>query len=82
VFVDGRSDLYGDAFLTETVRVYEARRGWNTTLAAYGVQTVLVGRTSALATVLRESSDWRSTYEDEQSAVFTRVGADTTVKRK
>lgn len=72
VFVDGRADLYGDAFLHTAVRVNQARPGWDLTLEHYGVRTALIERKSALATVLRESSGWQSVFEDERSAVFTR----------
>lgn len=75
VFVDGRSDLYGDAFLTQTVRTYEARPGWDATLQRYNIRTVLVSPRSPLATVLREHRDWRSVFEDAHSAVFTRVAS-------
>jgi hypothetical protein len=72
VFVDGRADLYGDAFLHTAVRVNQARPGWDLTLEHYDVRTVLIEGKSALATVLRESPGWQSVFEDERSAVFTR----------
>jgi hypothetical protein len=73
VFVDGRSDLYGDALLNETVRAYEARPGWHTILDRHSVRTVFVGADAPLAAVLRESNDWRDVFEDSQAAVFTRL---------
>jgi hypothetical protein len=73
VFVDGRSDLYGDALLNETVRVYEARPGWDTIVDRHSVRTVFVGADAPLAAVLRESNDWRDVFEDSQAAVFTRL---------
>lgn len=82
VFVDGRSDLYGDALLTEAVRAYEARPGWNSILERHSVRTVLVGADVPLATVLRESNDWRNVFEDPQTAVFTRVDEDPALERK
>jgi hypothetical protein len=82
VFVDGRSDLYGDSFLSKTVNTYQAHPGWDATLASFGIRTVFIGRTSPLATVLRESRDWTLAYEDEQAAVFTRHAADSAVEPK
>jgi hypothetical protein len=72
VYVDGRADLYGDDFLTSSIRVYGAQGDWSTPLQQYGVQTVLIGAHAPLATVLRESREWQSLYEDSSAAVFTR----------
>ena len=82
VFADGRSDLYGDALLTEAVRAYEARPGWNSILDRHSVRTVLVGADVPLATVLRESNGWRNVFEDSQAAVFTRVDENPALERK
>jgi hypothetical protein len=82
VFVDGRSDLYGDALLEETVRAYEAQPGWETILDRHSAKTVFVGADAPLATVLRESSGWRNVFEDSQAAVFTRVDKNPSLERK
>ena len=76
VFVDGRTDLYGDEFLTHAY--YETAigaSGWSETLDEYGINTVVVESASGLARALRENSGWRLDYEDELAVVFVREAA-------
>lgn len=72
VFIDGRTDLYG-AFLTTYLRTATAADGWRDTLAAYGVNLVMVEATSGLDNALREEDGWRLAYEDEQAVVHERI---------
>ena len=72
VFVDGRSDLYGGAFLDEYLSISSGAPGWERQLERYGVGTVLVPRFSGLSTVLRDSADWKVAYEDGLASVFER----------
>lgn len=74
VFIDGRADVYGDAFIEEYLEVYRVRKGWRDTLDKYEVDIVLIDRGSALATLLDEDGGWRKAYEDEVAVIFTRVG--------
>ncbi len=73
VFVDGRTELYGDDFLTDHLRVTYLQSGWRDTLAAYDVSWVVVETGSALANVLREEPGWRVAYEDEQAVLLERT---------
>jgi len=72
VFIDGRADVYGDAFIFEYLRTYGGERGWRDTLDRFGIQTVLIQPNSALTTLLREDKGWRKVFEDEQAVVFAR----------
>jgi hypothetical protein len=75
VFVDGRTDLYGDTFLTENYfRPTQGAAGWRDTLAQYGINTVLVEAQSGLARALREEDGWRLDYEDDMAVIFVRAG--------
>lgn len=74
VFVDGRTDLYGDTFLTESYyQTAIAEDGWQDTLRDYGVNTVVVETNSGLGRVVSDSPDWRVAYTDEQAVVAVRV---------
>ena len=73
VYVDGRTDLYNDAFLREYLQTALGRPGYAATLETYGVNLVLVEVDSLLADRLRESADWRQAYEDETAVVFERA---------
>ena len=55
VFVDGRSDLYGDFLVDPYLLTAEASPGWDRRLDRYGIGTVLVRRTSGLANALAGS---------------------------
>ncbi|MBL8162231.1 MAG: hypothetical protein JNJ61_09625 [Anaerolineae bacterium] len=75
VFVDGRTDLYGDTFLTESYfRPAQGAAGWRDVLAQYSINTVLVEAQSGLARALREEAGWRLDYEDEMAVIFVRAG--------
>ncbi len=77
VFVDGRTDLYQDDFLTRIyVPAASGGDGWRDILDSYGIRLVIVERGSGLARRLREQPDWKLAYEDEIAAIFTREGED------
>jgi hypothetical protein len=76
VFVDGRTDLYGDKFLTEDYRqIAIGAPGWQEGLARYGIQSIIVEKESGLAHSLSESSDWKLVYLDDLAVVYTREAA-------
>jgi len=70
VFVDGRSDFYGDDFENKYIDVMGVKPGWDKTLDHYGVNTILMAPTEPLSGALKESSRWRLVYDDGQALVF------------
>jgi hypothetical protein len=72
VFIDGRADVYGDSFIFEYQKTYEADQGWRDRLNRYGIRTVLIEPHSSLATLLREEKGWRTVFEDPRAVIFTR----------
>jgi len=70
VFVDGRSDFYGDDFENQYIDVMNVRHDWEKTLGGFGVDTILLPPSAALSGVLRESSRWRVVYDDGVALVF------------
>jgi hypothetical protein len=72
VYIDGRADVYGDAFMTEAMRTYDGREGWRGPLDRLSVTTVLVSPDAPLASLLRTDGEWKTAYEDEQAVIFTR----------
>jgi hypothetical protein len=73
VYVDGRTDLYDDAFLREYLSVAFGRPGWAEALRERGVRLVLIEADSLLGDRLRESDAWREAYRDAIAAVYERV---------
>lgn len=72
VFVDGRTDLYDDAFLRQYLSTYVADDGWEALLDEYGIRLVIVETNSILAKFLRLDPGWQEAYRDEMAVVFTR----------
>ena len=73
VFVDGRTDLYGDAFLTNYLQTAIGGEGWRDTFAQYDIQTVVVERDSGLARQLRGEAGWKEVYSDDMAAIFEKT---------
>lgn len=70
VYIDGRADVYGDAFMEETLGMMAGERDWREPLERYGVRTVLIKPNTPLASLLRQDETWRSVYEDQQAVIF------------
>jgi len=76
VFVDGRTDLYGDEFLRQYLGVRLGRPGFEETLAAYDVNLILVYPDDALAAQLACAGGWEEVYRDEVAAIWVREEAE------
>jgi len=72
VYIDGRADVYGDAFMTETMRTFEGHSGWREPLDRLAVHTILISPDTALASLLRSDGEWQRVYEDDQAVIFTK----------
>src|ERR1019366_6066033 len=70
VFVDGRSDFYGDDFEDQCANVLNVKYDWEKTLSHFGVDTILLPTSAPLAGALKESSRWRVVYDDGVALVF------------
>ena len=70
VFVDGRSDFYGNDFEDKYIDVLRVKYGWEKTLSGFGVDTILMPPDAALSGALKESSRWRLVYDDGIALVF------------
>ncbi|HEX8458589.1 MAG TPA: hypothetical protein VF656_14920 [Pyrinomonadaceae bacterium] len=70
VYIDGRADVYGDAFMEEALGAMAGEREWRAALERYDVRTVLIKPDVPLASLLRQDSSWRCVYEDRQAVVF------------
>jgi hypothetical protein len=73
VYIDGRADVYGDAFFTEAMRTYDGLGNWREVLDRYRIQTVIIDNDVALSSLLRNDSRWAKVYEDNQAVIFRRV---------
>lgn len=71
VFVDGRTDLYGDEIIGEWMQIIQADSGWAERLVKWKVDWVLIEPTRPLARVLT-SAGWTVAYQDDHSVLFTK----------
>jgi hypothetical protein len=74
VFVDGRTDLYGDELLNQYLQVRFARPGFQEVLDEYGVNFLLVeaeGFTDNFLT-LDDGDDWTLVYSDDVAVIYVR----------
>jgi hypothetical protein len=70
VFIDGRSDFYGDDFEEQLADVLNVKYGWEKTLGRFGIDTILMPPTAPLSGALKESSRWQVVYDDGKALVF------------
>lgn len=73
VFVDGRSDFYGNDFLERYGQVADVKPGWEQALDEERVNCVLVAPGQALAQALRLSGRWHEVHADAVAVLFERV---------
>jgi hypothetical protein len=76
VFVDGRTDLYGDAFLRQYLKTQLARPGFQETLQEHDVSWILMPSRSTLSTQLACLTEWTEAYRDDVATIWMRTGAE------
>ncbi len=70
VFIDGRADVYGDAFMLEYLTTYHLTSDWRQPLEKYKVDYVLIENRTPLATLLLEAPEWDQVYQDDVAVIF------------
>ena len=73
VFIDGRSDIYGNAPIQYYAEAIELRTDPAQLLDRYRIDHVVFWPDSALAGWLDRSSAWRQVYSDGQAAIWERA---------
>lgn len=74
VYIDGRADVYGDAFFAEAMRTYDGAGDWAGSLDRYDIKTVLISPDAPLASLLRnDHGKWKVVYEDNDAIIFSRT---------
>jgi hypothetical protein len=74
VFVDGRTDLFGDEVIGDWLSVTEASQGWQEILNQWQIGTVLVEPDRPIAGVLPDHG-WRLLYADHTAVIFQKDSA-------
>ena len=74
IFIDGRSDIYGDAPIREFADAVQLRTDPQVLLDKYEIDYVLYGAHMAIANWLDESPGWERLYGDDVAGVWIRQG--------
>jgi hypothetical protein len=73
VYIDGRSDLYGDAFMDQSGATYNiSNESWREPLEKWQIRTVILPPNAPLVSALRCQSGWKEVYGDPQAVIFKR----------
>lgn len=74
VYVDGRSDFYGEQIGDEFLHLTSGQPGWQEIMRKYGFQLVLLPRGAALVELLKTQPDWRVADDDGKHILLARKG--------
>lgn len=72
VFVDGRADLYGNAFLKEYFQIVNGGPAWKEKLEARGVDYAVLPKQVPLRQLLLSDGGYKLVYDDERHSVVVR----------
>jgi len=73
VFIDGRSDFYGQEFEQKFFDLMSVKYDWQQYLTQYNIDTIVLSPTTPLASAIKESCHWRAVYDDQVAIVFRRA---------
>lgn len=75
VFIDGRSDFYGEMLGRQYQDLVQARHKWEEALESYRFSAILAPAEWALVPLLRKDARWRIVDDDGMAVLFERVSA-------
>lgn len=72
VFMDGRSDMYGDAIFDDYQTMISGFSGWKELMDKYKIDYMLINDSAPLRQVLRRNPVFRPVYDDGKFAILVR----------
>jgi hypothetical protein len=72
VFMDGRSDMYGEKFGNPYLKVANAFPGWKDVLGRFDINWVFFNTESAISSALSQDHDWQAIYSDKIATIFVK----------
>lgn len=72
VFLDGRTDFFGETLARDYANVLNGGAGWQNTLDRYRVDTILAPTGSGIGKAAADSPNWKRIDGDDQSALYVR----------
>jgi len=72
VYIDGRADLYGDAFMEEFASAYFVKgENWRAPFVRWHIETVVLPPEAPLINALRLQPGWKEVFVDGQAVVLS-----------
>jgi hypothetical protein len=72
VFIDGRADMYGDAFMDEYAATYAVKgENWQEPLRQWDIRTIVLPPESPLLAAVRTLPAWKQVYSDAQVTILS-----------
>jgi hypothetical protein len=75
VFMDGRSDMYGEKYGSAYLKVANVQPGWKEILSEHDISWIIFDTDSALSAALRDQRDWQPIYSDRVATIFVKKAA-------
>jgi hypothetical protein len=73
VFVDGRSDFYGEALANQYLHLLQGAYDWRKIMDQYGFQVALLPAEWPLSSLLKQDPSWRVVADDHSAVLFQRL---------
>jgi len=73
VYVDGRSDFYGEAFANQYLHLLQGAYDWRAIMQRNGFDVALLPANWPLASLLKQDPSWRVVADDHSSVLFRRL---------
>lgn len=75
VFIDGRADVYGDAFIKDYADIVAGKADWAARFDRYDIDCLLLQRDAPLSQLLQLRGDFVRVYDDENYSVLVKKTA-------
>jgi hypothetical protein len=73
VFVDGRSDFYGETFASQYLHLLQGAYDWRAIVERNGFNVALLPAQWPLSSLLKQDSSWQVVADDHRSVLFERL---------
>jgi hypothetical protein len=73
-YIDGRADMYGDAFTLNTISILGGdKEKWSATVARYGIRWTILSPKTPLLPMVDQDPNWRRVYADKWAVIHEAV---------
>ena len=69
VFVDGRTDLFGDEVLSNWLKIIRTEDGWQEAMKSWKIDAVLIEPDLPIVDALKNEG-WKTQYQDDHSVLL------------